>query len=66
MGTFVGNPAAVLPAASRGNPGRVFTSGLFRSLADHWVRHCEKTVESDIRWLGHAGVLADFIRASHG
>jgi hypothetical protein len=57
---------AVLPAASRDDRRHVPIGGLFRYLTDCWLRRCAETVERDIRWLGHDGVLADFSRASHG
>jgi hypothetical protein len=62
MGSIADHSAAAVPMTPRADSRR----RLLRYLADRWLRHCAETVERDIRWLGHDGVLADFSRASHG
>ena len=66
MGSTASNSVAVLHATSRGDSRHVLEGGLFRYLTDHWLRHCAKKVERNIRWCGHDGVLADFTCASRG
>jgi hypothetical protein len=66
MGSTASNSVAVLPATSRDDSRHVLDGGLFRHLTDHWLRHCAKKVERNIRGCGHGGLLADFTRASRG
>ena len=64
MGSTASSSVAAPPATSRGDSRHVLEGELFRHLTAHWLRHCAKKVERNIRWCGHDGVLADFTRAS--
>ena len=44
----------------RAAPGPV---RLCRVLVDAWLRHLERRIEDDLRWLDHDGVSEDFRRA---
>ncbi len=63
--------------AENPNPNRIAVIGgavprnqvprrLWQSLTDAWLRHLDRRVGSDVRWLGHDGVTEDFRSASHG
>ena len=64
MQAAAANPTSTIRAATK--QGSLVPVRLWQSLTDAWLRHLDRRVGTDVRWLDHDGVAEDFRSASHG